>query len=190
MPVIEDRARETQRLYKVLEDAGVKLSSVASKVLSKSGREIIDALIAGKHDSTVLAELAKGRAFQDPPAPRRVGGPVQRTPRPVVPGDVGPCRSGRRHYRRARCADRRVVGPIRSGGVASGDDPGGAAADRPGGSSPRSVLTGPVSPTPGISRRGRICAPATTSRQGNSVPNGHDTDRNGSAKPSSNPHQR
>ncbi len=61
MPVIEDRARETQRLYKVLEDAGVKLSSVASKVLSKSGREIIDALIAGKRDSTVLAELAKGR---------------------------------------------------------------------------------------------------------------------------------
>ena len=61
VPVIEDRARETQRLYKVLEDAGVKLSSVASKVLSKSGREIIDALIAGKRDSTVLAELAKGR---------------------------------------------------------------------------------------------------------------------------------
>jgi transposase len=59
--VIEDRTRETQRLHKVLEDAGVKLSSVASKVLSKSGREMIDALIAGERDPEILAGLAKGR---------------------------------------------------------------------------------------------------------------------------------
>jgi len=59
--VIEERARETQRLHKVLEDAGVKLSSVASSVLTKSGRAMIDALIAGERDSTVLAEMAKGR---------------------------------------------------------------------------------------------------------------------------------
>ncbi len=59
--VIEERGRETQRLHKVLEDAGVKLSSVASSVLTKSGREMIDALIAGQRDSTVLAEMAKGR---------------------------------------------------------------------------------------------------------------------------------
>ena len=59
--VIEERARETQRLHKVLEDAGVKLSSVASSVLTKSGREMIDALIAGQRDSAVLAEMAKGR---------------------------------------------------------------------------------------------------------------------------------
>ena len=59
--VIEERGRETQRLHKVLEDAGVKLSSVASSVLTKSGREMIDALIAGQRDSAVLAEMAKGR---------------------------------------------------------------------------------------------------------------------------------
>ncbi len=59
--VIEERGRETQRLHKVLEDAGVKLSSVASSVLTKSGREMIDALIAGVRDPTVLAEMAKGR---------------------------------------------------------------------------------------------------------------------------------
>lgn len=59
--VIEERGRETQRLHKVLEDAGVKLSSVASKVLTKSGREMIDALIAGQRDPQVLAEMAKGR---------------------------------------------------------------------------------------------------------------------------------
>ncbi len=59
--VIEERGRETQRLHKVLEDAGVKLSSVASAVLTKSGREMIDALIAGQSDPEVLAEIAKGR---------------------------------------------------------------------------------------------------------------------------------
>ena len=57
----EERSREVQRLHKVLEDAGVKLSSVASHVLTKSGRAMIDALIAGERDSAVLAEMAKGR---------------------------------------------------------------------------------------------------------------------------------
>ncbi len=66
--VIEERARESQRLHKVLEDAGVKLSSVASKVLSKSGREMIEALIAGERDSEVLAEMAKGRLRSKIPA--------------------------------------------------------------------------------------------------------------------------
>lgn len=59
--VIEERARESQRLHKILEDAGVKLSSVASSVLTKSGREMIDALIAGQRNPEVLAEMAKGR---------------------------------------------------------------------------------------------------------------------------------
>ncbi len=58
--VIEERGREVQRLHKVLEDAGVKLSSVASHVLTKSGREMLDALIAGQRDPQVLAEFAKG----------------------------------------------------------------------------------------------------------------------------------
>lgn len=59
--VVEERGREVQRLHKVLEDAGVKLSSVASSVLTKSGREMIDALVAGQRDPAVLAEMAKGR---------------------------------------------------------------------------------------------------------------------------------
>lgn len=59
--VIEERGRESQRLHKVLEDAGVKLSSVASSVLTKSGREMIEALIVGERDAEVLAEMAKGR---------------------------------------------------------------------------------------------------------------------------------
>lgn len=66
--VIEERARESQRLHKVLEDAGVKLSSVASAVLTKSGREMIDALIAGQRDPEALAEMAKGRMRSKIPA--------------------------------------------------------------------------------------------------------------------------
>jgi transposase len=56
---IEERTREVQRLEKVLQDAGIKLSSVASKVLGVSGRATIDALLSGTHDPEVLAELAK-----------------------------------------------------------------------------------------------------------------------------------
>jgi hypothetical protein len=59
--LIEDRARETQRLHKVLEDGGIKLDSVASNALGASGRTMIEALIAGQRDPQVLAELAKGR---------------------------------------------------------------------------------------------------------------------------------
>jgi transposase len=58
---IQERTREVQRLEKVLQDAGIKLSSVATRVLGVSGRAMIDALIAGTHDPDVLAELAKGK---------------------------------------------------------------------------------------------------------------------------------
>jgi transposase len=59
--VIEERAREIQRLHKVLEDAGIKLASVASKTLTRSGREMLEALVAGERDPATLAELARGR---------------------------------------------------------------------------------------------------------------------------------
>lgn len=56
--LIEERARETQRVQRVLEDAGIKLDSVISDVLGKSARQMIDALIVGERDPHVLAELA------------------------------------------------------------------------------------------------------------------------------------
>jgi transposase len=58
---INERTREVQRLDKVLQDAGIKLSSVASKVLSASGRAMLEALVEGTHDPDVLAGLARGR---------------------------------------------------------------------------------------------------------------------------------
>ena len=57
----DTRAAEVQRLEKVLQDAGIKLTSVASEVLSMSGRNMIEALIAGERDPAVLAEMAIGR---------------------------------------------------------------------------------------------------------------------------------
>jgi transposase len=57
----EERTRETQRLDKVLQDAGIKLSSVASDVLGVSGRAMLDALVAGGADPEAMAELARGK---------------------------------------------------------------------------------------------------------------------------------
>jgi transposase len=62
------RAQEIQRLDKVLQDAGIKISSVASTVLGKSTREMIEALIAGERDPAVLAEMAKARMRSKIPA--------------------------------------------------------------------------------------------------------------------------
>jgi transposase len=59
--LIQERVRETQRLHKVLEDAGIKLASVATDILGVSGRAMVDALVQGTTDPEVLAELAKGR---------------------------------------------------------------------------------------------------------------------------------
>ena len=55
------RVAEIQRLEKVLQDAGVKLTSVASKVLTQSGRLMVEALINGQRDPAELANLAKGK---------------------------------------------------------------------------------------------------------------------------------
>ena len=65
---IDARVAEIQRLEKVLQDAGIKLTSVASKVLTQSGRAMIEALIAGEQDPAALAELAKGKLRPKIPA--------------------------------------------------------------------------------------------------------------------------
>jgi transposase len=57
----EERSRAIQRLEKVLQDAGIKLSSVASKTYSVSARAMLEALLAAVSDPRQLAELAKAR---------------------------------------------------------------------------------------------------------------------------------
>jgi transposase len=62
---IDARVAEIQRLVKVLQDAGIKLTSVASKVLTQSGRAMVEALIAGERAPGRLAELARGELRLD-----------------------------------------------------------------------------------------------------------------------------
>ncbi|GIQ62859.1 IS110 family transposase [Paenibacillus cisolokensis] len=59
--LIDERAREVNRIQKVLEGTNIKLSSVASDVLGKSGRAMIEAMIAGEENPELLSELAQGR---------------------------------------------------------------------------------------------------------------------------------
>lgn len=59
--IIGERVRETQRVQKLLEDAGIKLDSVVTDILGVSGRRMLEALIAGERDPEVLAEMAMAR---------------------------------------------------------------------------------------------------------------------------------
>ena len=65
---IQERAREANRLHKALEDTGIKLDCVASDILGKSGRAMLDALVQGTTDPEILAELARGRLRAKIPA--------------------------------------------------------------------------------------------------------------------------
>ena len=58
--LIQERSRHINRLQKVLEDANLKLSSVVSDVMGKTGRSILQALVAGQEDPQRLADLAQG----------------------------------------------------------------------------------------------------------------------------------
>jgi transposase len=59
--LVQARTAEVNRVQKVLETANVKLAAVASDVLGKSGRAMLEAIIAGTEDPELLAELARGR---------------------------------------------------------------------------------------------------------------------------------
>ena len=66
--ITRERAREIQRLEKLLEDAGIKLSSVATDISGVSGRAMLEALIDGQRDPAALADLAKRRLRSKIPA--------------------------------------------------------------------------------------------------------------------------
>ena len=67
----QERTRAATRLHTVLEDAGIKLASVASHVLGVSGRAMLDALVAGTTDPAVVADVARGRLRKTLPAVRQ-----------------------------------------------------------------------------------------------------------------------
>jgi transposase len=68
---VRERAREVNRLCKVLEDSNLKLTSVVTDVMGVSGRAMLTALVAGTTDPAVLAELARGRLRKKLPALQR-----------------------------------------------------------------------------------------------------------------------
>jgi hypothetical protein len=55
-----ERPQEVNRLQKTLKGANIKLAAVATDVLGKSGRDMIQAVIDGTTDAAVLAKLARG----------------------------------------------------------------------------------------------------------------------------------
>jgi transposase len=68
--LIQERTAAANRIQKVLEDANVKLAGVATDVLGVSGRDMLEALIAGETDPAKLADLARKRLREKIPALR------------------------------------------------------------------------------------------------------------------------
>jgi transposase len=98
--LVQQRAQAINRVQKVLETANIKLSSVASDVLGKSGRDMIEALLAGISDVEALADLARGRLRAKLPALREaLSGRVEATHRlrlaPPARSDRFPARPDR-----------------------------------------------------------------------------------------------
>ena len=69
--LVRERSREVNRLQKALEGANIKLASVATDVMGKSGRDILAALVAGQTDAAVMADLARGKLRTKLPALER-----------------------------------------------------------------------------------------------------------------------
>jgi transposase len=59
--LVDEHAREINRVHKVLEDANLKLGDVVADMMGVSARDMLTALIAGQDDPTVLAQLARRR---------------------------------------------------------------------------------------------------------------------------------
>jgi transposase len=66
-----EHTRCANRIHKVLQDANIRLSSVATDVLGVSGREMLAALVEGEDDPEALAELARGKLRKKIPELKR-----------------------------------------------------------------------------------------------------------------------
>jgi transposase len=68
--LLHERTQQVNRLHKLLETANLKLGAVATDILGRSGRDMLEAILAGETDPGVLAELARGRLRAKLPALR------------------------------------------------------------------------------------------------------------------------
>ena len=183
--LVDERVREIQRLEKELQDAGIKLSSVASRLMTKSGRAMVEALIRGERDPKVLADLAQGKMREKIPPWNRPwsGGSVPTTPSspakswpmstswtPRWPSSTKPSGSAWALLRaRSACSWRWWAG----------------AGARPRSFWPRRAGTWPGSPRPSTWRLGAASARPTTSRRASTRPCRKSQARPGSGEPSS-----
>jgi transposase len=155
-------ASEGQRIQKTLEDAGIKLDSVAAEVLGVSGRAMLAALVAGERDPGVLAELARaGCAPSSRSCARRYGAVFVATTRCWF---VWPWRTSGQLEASIAELDTHIDRVLAPFAVARDrlDTITGWASGRPSACSPRSGWTCRCSPPPRTWRRGRAAARATT----------------------------
>ena len=108
------RTAEKNRVEKLLEDAGIKLSVVASDIFGVSGRAMLAALIAGERDPRVLAELARTRMrVKIPQLQEAFVGHFSDHHAFLLRPDADPDRPGQRRHRPGRCPDRGGDRPFR-----------------------------------------------------------------------------
>lgn len=106
------RTAEKQRAEKLLEDAQIKLSVVASDIFGASGRAMMAALIAGQRNPAELAQLAH---TSDPPATGGLHRPLHRPSRLPAGQDAAPGRPDQQRHRRPRRQDQGTPRPLRLG---------------------------------------------------------------------------
>ena len=149
--IAQQRVSEIARLGNVLQDAGIKIDSVASSIATKSGRAMIEALIDGERRGPVLADLAIGRMRSKiPDLSMALEGRFGEHHAHAVPPAPGPPRPPRRHARDAGRPDRgddaalsRRPGPADHASRASGRCPPPRSSPR---SAPTSASTSPTTP--------------------------------------------
>jgi transposase len=161
--LIQTHSAECQRIQKTLEDAGIKLDSVAADVLGVSGRAMLAALVGGERDPEVLAELARGRLRTKLPQLRQALRGRFSDHHALL---VGLSLAHLEHLEGAIAAldteVDQVISPFARPGTSWIPSPGWASGP-PRRSSPRSASTWRCSPPPRTWRRGLGAARATTS---------------------------
>jgi transposase len=160
--LIQAHTAECQRIHKILEDASIRLGSVAADVLGVSGRTMLRALLAGERDPKVLAELARGRPRKRLPELREaLWGRFGAHHALLVRLALDHLEQLKRSIVELDTAVDRVIAPFAQARDRL-DTITGWASGPPRRSLPRSAPTGACSPPPATWPPGRAAAPATT----------------------------
>ena len=122
--LVRERSAEVNRLQKTLEGANIKLGAVASSLVGRSAREMIEGLLADGPDPARLADLARGRLREKlPELERALTGRVGPHQRFLLAQQLRAHRLPRRGHRADLRRDRRASPPFRRHARPAGDDP-------------------------------------------------------------------